>query len=284
MPYSVKSVEVHATGLRLPTHLGLTDSGRLFVSEFAGHAIRDVTKPGDYSDPSRGEHVRDLKHPGGILPLRDGRLLAADSAAGHVYDISGGGRLSRESVVFSGVPNPYGVVEFGERVFVSYFERGSLGIVEIEPGERFHAERSLVRAFPCATTAEPFPQVEAYGGSWPAARRGDQLLLGHSALGTVWDVTGGGTFDELREKRYAWGLNAPGGMIADPLDDELYLVERRTGVVRRIAEPGYARFAPPLIAGFQEPSCLRFTVDGSELYVADKAWGAIYRVELEHSW
>jgi hypothetical protein len=284
MPYRVKSVEVHATGLRLPTHLGLTNDAQLLVSEFAGSAVRDVTKPGDYGDCGKGEYLRGLSYPGGILPLSSGKVIVADSGAGAVYDVTRSGDVSRQSALFDGIPNPYGLVELRDRIYVSFFEEGSLGIAVLEEGESFDHDRAFVSRFPCATTAEPFPQVEAYGGSWPAARRGDQLLLGHSSLGTIWDVTHGGTFDDLRNERFAWGLDAPGGMIADPLDDELYVVERRTGVVRRIADPGYARFAEPLLAGFHEPSCLRFTEDGRELFVADKAWGAIYRIELEHEW
>lgn len=280
MPYNVTAVEVHATGLRLPTHLGLTEDGQLLVSEFAGRAVRDVSKAGDFSDCRKGVHTAGLAHPGGILPHGD-RILVADSGGGKIFDITKAGPAERNDIVSDGFPSPYGLVEFAGRLLVSYFEKGSLGIAEVSAGARFDRKKSHVSDFPCSTTAEPFPQVEAYGGSWPTARKGDQLLLGHSSLGTVWDVTRGGNFDKLRNSRFAWGLNAPGGMIADPLDEDLYVVERRSGVVRRLSEPGYARFSEPLLAGFEEPSCLRFTTDGRQLFVADKAWGAVYRVSLE---
>src|SRR5437868_1705579 len=102
MSYRVKSVEVHATGLRLPTHLGLTTDGQLLVSEFAGRAVRDVTKPGDYGECRKGQYVDGLIHPGGILPLSSGDIIIADSGAGAVYDISKKGDASRADALFDG--------------------------------------------------------------------------------------------------------------------------------------------------------------------------------------
>jgi hypothetical protein len=276
----IQSVQVHATGLRLPTHLGITRDGQLLVSEFAGQAVRDVSEEGDYGDCKRGLHASNLEHPGGILPLSDGRILVADSGSGDVHDITKSGPAKRSGRVFCDVPNPYGLVEFGGSVYLSFFDRGSLGLIEVDDGASFRTEDAFVRGFPCVTTTEPYPGIEAYGGSWPTERKGDLLLLGHSALGAIWDVTSGGTFDELRNSRFAWGLTSPGGMISDPSGEKIYVTERMTGVIREVAEPGYARFARPLLAGFKEPTCLRFTADASVLYVADKALGAIYRARL----
>lgn len=36
------------------------------------------------------------------------------------------------------------------------------------------------------------------------------------------------------------------------------------------------------IAGFQDPSCIRFTADGRRAFVCDRAVDSVYRLELEH--
>lgn len=132
-------------------------------------------------------------------------------------------------------------------------------------------------------TLEPYPALLGCGGSWIATGMKDKVLLGHAALGAIFEVTAGGHFDELRAQRYTWGLTLPLGMITDPIDGNLYVTERGTGVIKRIPQAGgYARFAEPFIAGFAEPSCIRFMPDGSEAYVCDRAWNAVYRLELEY--
>ena len=280
MSYEVKSVSNHATGLRLPTHLGLAPNGDLFVSEMAGGTVRNVTECGEYGDCRKRRHTCNLVTPGGILPVSDGRLLVADSGAGTVVDITKSGSAGKSDVIFDGTPNPYSLVEFDGRVFVSFYEDGAVGIVEVREGHTFRSSDAIVHDFPCVYRVEPFPSPEAYGGSWATTAFGNRLLMSHSELGSIFDVSKGGSYSQLRHDRFAWGLSAPGGMIGDPYFDELYVCERRLGAVRRITKGGYARFARSLVTGFKEPSCIRFSSDGSQAFVVDKSWGAIYRVEL----
>lgn len=277
MGYRVKSVEVHAVGLRLPTHLAMTEDDRLYVSEFAGGAVRDITEKGNYADAVRGNFVDDLDHPGGLLSI-EGRLLIADTGNGNIYQTAGMG--GTDSIVGK-VPNPYGLVAFQGRVLVSYFTDGTVGLVDLkELDGGFSVDAAEVADFPCITVSEPFREVEAYGGSWSATGLQGRLLLCHAGLGTIFDVTGGGTFSDLRHNRFAWGLNGPAGMIADPNDDELYVCEKGTGVIRHLVYPGYARFSDPLLAGFLEPVCIRFNGHGDKAYVADRAAGSVYVAEL----
>jgi hypothetical protein len=284
--YRIRAVEVHATGLRLPSHMGITKDGQVLVSEFGGGSVRNVTEGGDYRDQSRHLHAWGMNNPGGVQPLSDGRILVPDSGTGDIYDITEPGSVTKNKLLFSGVPHPYGLVEFKSRLFTSFSNKEMVGISEIKQGEQFHLEKhAFVDGFPVVPTMEPYRDVQGCGGSWATAVKDDRLLLGHAALGTVFDVTHseGQSFDKLRSNRFAWGLTSPLGMTIDPIEGNLYVCERTTGVIKRIAQSGgYSRFADPFLAGFQEPSCLRFAADGSTAYVCDRALGTVYRIELEH--
>lgn len=281
--YQVKEVAVHAVGLRLPSHMGVLDDGRVLVSEFGGGTVRDITDGGDYSDASLGRFAWGLSNPGGVLPTADGRVLVADSGSGQVHDLTSGGSASAETLLFEGVSNPYGLVEFEERIFTSFSDNQMVGITDIVPGSRFSDDSLYVWDFPVVVTAEPYRWHMGCGGSWPGMPMAGKFLLGHAGLGAVFDVTGGGSYEELRERRFAWGLTLPLGMAVDPTDEDLYVAERGTGTIKRIGhDGGYARFAQPLIAGFQDPSCIRFAADGKRAFVCDRAVDAVYRLELEH--
>lgn len=280
--YRVTDVAPHATGLRLPGHLGMLADGRVLVSEFGGGIVRDVTEPGDYRDPGKATFATGLQHPGGILPTSDGRILVADSGAGTVSEISGGGGVKSADVLMAGLSNPYGLVEFRGSLYSSFSDDRHVGMARVVEGESFDEERdSFVRDFPVVTPSEPYYRMGGCGGDWPGVIKDDELLLGHSALGAIFNVTEGGSFSELRGRRWAWGFNLPLGMTTDPVDHDLYVVERGTGVIKRLASSGYGRFAEPLIAGFRDPSCIRFTPDATAAYVCDRALGTVYRLSLE---
>jgi DNA-binding beta-propeller fold protein YncE len=281
--YRLKEVAVHAVGLRLPSHMGMLADGRILVSEFGGGTVRDITAPGDYSDEGLGRFASGLSNPGGILPASDGRVLVADSGSGQVHDITNGGRASAETLLFEGVSNPYGLVELDGRFFTSFSNNEMVGIAEVVSGSRFSDDSLYVWGFPVVVTAEPYRWLMGCGGSWTWIPKAEQVLLAHSALGAIFDVTGGGSYDDFRDRRWVWGLNLPLGMTNDPLDDDVYVTERGTGAIKRIGSAGgYARFAQPLVAGFQDPSCIRFTADGRRVFVCDRAVDTVYRIELEH--
>lgn len=282
--YRVKEVAVHATGLRLPSHLGITSDARVLVGEFGGGMIRDITEPGDYAaEGSLGRFAWNLRNPGGILPLRDGRILVADSGSGQIHDVTEGGAAGASTLLFEGVSNPYGLIEHDGRLFTSVSNNTMVGIAEVTPGEMFSDDSYFVWGFPVVITAEPYRWLMGCGGSWPMITGHGKVLLAHSALGAIFDVTGGGSYDELRERRFAWGLNLPLGMTTDPVNEEIYVTERGSGAIKRVGhEGGYARFAQPILAGFQDPSCIRFVPDGSRAFVCDRGVDAVYRVDLEH--
>jgi DNA-binding beta-propeller fold protein YncE len=282
--YRVKSVEPHATSLSLPSHMGLTHDGRILVSEFSAGRVRDITEAGDYADTSKGAYATGLIRPGGIAPLADGRIMVADAALGSIFDISEPGPATSDDAVFTDVPHPYSLLEANGKIFVSYSNDEWAGVVEVVPGSGFSAdEPTFVHSFPVVKTMEPFRSQTGCGGSWATTLKDGRFMFGHAALGAIYDVTDGGHFYELRDKRYAWGLQQPLGMIIDPLDGNLYVCERYSGVIKRIPHSGgYARFAEPLMAGFQEPSCIRFTADGKHAYVCDRALDTVYHLDLEH--
>lgn len=281
--YRIKDVTVHATGLNLPGHMAITPDRRVLVSEFAAGAIRDVTEPGDYRDPGVGRYAWNLQNPGSIQPISDGRILVADAGAGMICDVSKSGEVSEDNVIYQGVSHPYSLLEFQDKLLVSYSDNYSVGMTEVKEGQTYTPDHDFVQGFPVVKTLEPYPTLLGCGGSWITAPVKGRLMLGHAALGAIFDVTEGGNFDDLRAQRYTWGLTLPLGMITDPVDGNLYVTERGSGVIKRIPQAGgYARFAEPFIAGFSEPSCIRFMPDGSEAYVCDRAWNAVYRLELEH--
>ncbi|NOK79061.1 MAG: hypothetical protein GFH24_608434n18 [Chloroflexi bacterium AL-N5] len=280
--YRIKSVTVHATGLNLPGHMAITLDGRVLVSEFAAGVIRDVTEPGDYRDSGVGRYAWNLQNPGSIQPISDGRILVADAGAGQICDVSTSGKISSKNVLYRGISHPYSLLEFQQRLLVSYSDNYSVGMAEIKEGHTYTPDHDFVQGFPVVKTLEPYPALLGCGGSWITGALDGMVMLGHAALGAIFDVTKGGHFDDLRTQRYTWGLTLPLGMIVDPIDSNLYVTERGTGVIKRIPKSGgYARFAEPFIAGFAEPSCIRFMPDGTEAYVCDRAWNAVYRLELE---
>lgn len=281
--YRITNIEVHATGLNLPGHMAITPDLRVLVSEFGAGAIRDITQPGDYRIPTVGRYAWDLKYPGSIQPISDGRILVADAGAGAIVDVSEPGKVTSDNVLYDGISHPYSLVEFQGRLLVSFSDNSMVGMAEIRPGSRYSLDDLFVYGFPVVKTMEPYPALLGCGGSWSGVLLNDRLILAHAALGAVFDVTTGGSFDELRSSRYAWGLTLPLGMTVDPLDGNLYVTERGAGVIKRIPKTGgYARFAEPFIAGFAEPSCIRFMPNGQTAYVCDRSWNAVYRINLEH--
>lgn len=280
--YRIKNVTVHATGLNLPGHMAITADRRVLVSEFGAGVIRDITEPGDYRNPMTRRYAWNLKNPGSIQPISDGRLLVADAGADAIVDVSEPGEVTADAVLYEGVSHPYSLIEFQNRLLVSFSDNDMVGMAEVRPGGRYALDDAFVHGFPVVKTLEPYPALLGCGGSWTGVIIDDRLILAHSALGAIFDVTSGGSFDELRASRYAWGLTLPLGMTVDPIDANLYVTERGTGTIKRIPKTGgYARFAEVFIAGFSEPSCIRFMPDGSEAYVCDRSWNAVYRLELE---
>lgn len=195
------------------------------------------------------------------------------------------GEVRDSNLLFTGIPHPYSPIEFQGNLYVSWSSDTMVGMAKITPDAEFESEEtSFVHGFPVVLASEPYPQLKGCGGDWTGTDYNDvQLFLGHSGLGAIFDVTNGGSFNELRARRFAWGLNMPLGMIADPIDGNVYVTERMSGVIKRIPHSGgYSRFAAPLLSGFRDPNCIRFTRDGTCAFICDRAVGTVYRIELEH--
>ncbi|HEI8931171.1 MULTISPECIES: hypothetical protein [Citrobacter] len=285
MPYIVKSVTHAARGLRLPSHMGITSEGRVFVSEFGGGCIHEVTSLRGDQVSGKSLVLDSLVNPSGIHPLSDGTLIVADSGRGEIKEIS----LSRSSAaasvttIASQHSNPYGVFEHQKELYTTFSNNRMAGISRIVKGRSFDKADIFVSNFPVVVQSEPYPHLAGCGGSWGGSGGGSGIFFSHYALGAIFDVTKGGTYEDFREQRFAWALTGPLGIIFDPIDGDLYVVEKGSGVIKRIEKQGgYSRFATPLIAGFQEPSCIRFLPDGSAAYVCDRAWGTVFRLELQH--
>lgn len=280
----IKSVAVHATGLRIPGHMAVLKNGRLLVSEFGGGVVRDITNPDDYGKSTKGIYASNLEHPSGLLELSDGRILVADSGRGGLFDITKSKTIVDEKkYIMTGISHAYSIVEFNGNIYSSYSNNREVGMAKIAEGKKFSKENHThVYGFPVVLTLEPYPKMLGCGGSWGTTGGGGQLFLAHKALGCIFDVTNGGSFDELRENRFAWGINSPLGMIMDPNEEFLYITEQGNGVIKMIDKKGgYSRFATPFLSGFTEPSCIRFTPDYQFAYICDKGTGSVYKIEFE---
>jgi hypothetical protein len=279
----VKNVEPHATGLCLPSHMAILDDDTVLVSEFSKGTIRDVTIPGDYSTTDKGLFVQGMKHPGGIHQLENGRIIAADSGSGKIYDISDiKGHIKDENLVFEGISHPYGIIEFKGVIYSSFSNNSMSGIAWIEEGMQYDfSKHAYVSHFPVVLTLEPYRLLAGCGGSWSGAIFDKKLVFAHAALGAIFDVTDGGGFNELRNNQYAWGFDLPLGMTVHPINGQLFVCERGSGVIKSIdPDGGYSRFARPLVAGFKDCSCIRFSKNGNFAYVCDRAVGTVYKLTI----
>lgn len=282
--YRVRGVTAHATGLRLPGHMAILSTERLLVSEFGGGMVRDVTDPGDYSDGTSGVRASGLAHPAGIIETSDGRVFVCDGGhgVGAVFDITKAGEVG--APFFSGLPNPYGLVTWRGSLWAGYAHVEGVGLAEVTEGGSFGNQRDqFVWGFPVVLQSEPYPVLMGCGGSWPTIVTEDRVMLGHRALGAIYDVSAGGSFENFRDDPFAWGLDQPLGMTVDPIEQRIAVTELRTGAIRLLnSVGGYSRFAQPLLVGFQSPSCIRFTQRGDIAFVCDRSVGTVYRVEFDH--
>lgn len=286
MPYVVTDVTHAARGLRLPSHMGVTSAGRIFVSEFGGNAIHEVTSLRGDQVSSKSVVLDGLTNPSGIHPIAADTLLVANSGSGQIKQVALGRGVAAISAttVVEKLSNPYGIFELQGELFTTFSNNRMAGICRIKPGKDFEDSDIFVSNFPVVVQSEPYPHLAGCGGSWSGGDGGSgTMFFSHYALGAVFDVSNGGTYEDFREKRFAWALSGPLGFIMDPIDGDLYVVEKGSGVIKRISKQGgYSRFAQPLIAGFQEPSCIRFLPDGSAAYVCDRSWGAVFKLDLKH--
>lgn len=275
-------VAVHAIGLCHPGHMEWTPEGRLLVCELGRGRITDVTDGGDFRNAE--PFAYNLKHPAGLLTTYQGnRILVADVGADAILDITGGGDASGARAIYEGAPGPYGLVQHGDRDLCTTFSTPSeTGVLRFQEGQPFLAEHRWAFGFPVGRSDLPyFVGTYKCPKNWAVDVFDGRLFFAHGLLGAIFDLTESTSFSNLMERggAWAWGLEKPLGMAVNPVDKCLYVAERGTGSVRRIPhDGGDMRHVPPVVSGFLEPSCLRFTSDGLSLFVCDMYGCCVWKV------
>lgn len=281
-------IEVHAHGLLHPSHMEWTSEGRLLASEFGRGRVVDVTDGGNMREAE--PFAYNLRHPAGLLTNYNGnRIVVADTGQRAIIDITGGGDATAAPRIFREVPGPYGLLSFGESTFTTFSTELENGLAHITEGESFTEDTIRVRGFPNGLRETPYflspSNREGECGCWTALGYHGHLLYLHAGLGMVFIVDGHNEYSpEL--PILARGLAKPLGMITHPTNGLLYVAERKAGSVKAVPseiEGIDMRYVPPIVAGFKEPSCVRFTADGSSMFVCDMSACCVWRVEMESS-
>lgn len=93
---------------------------------------------------------------------------------------------------------------------------------------------------------------------------------------------GGSFFNIITDEQniLATGLKMTGGMIQHPSNGQIYAVNPAGGYVFAVdpEQPGDYRHQPPVVAGLNWPTCVRFSPDGEDMYVCSFGSGVIYRI------
>ncbi|WAJ69599.1 YncE family protein [Catenovulum adriaticum] len=287
-------VSIHAKNLLNPNHMEWTNDGRLLASEFSAGRVKDVTAGGDMSNVK--PFAKGLSGPASILPLDDGKVLVAENWAGKVTDISTGGDVSNAKPFISGRSNPYSLakkIKNGtEKLYVSEHYNGrNSWISDITDPESPSIYVDNIPARPGAPGLTPdvnFDDWQHYASAgcvinWQDGG-GSAHFISVGGLGQILDVTdsGGDYIDLLKNKRaVAWDLGRLGAIKEHPTNGLLYAVEPERGDVVAIdpAQPKNMRFEPPVIRGLNFPTCLRFSADGSIMYICSQGDGVVWKVE-----
>jgi glucose/arabinose dehydrogenase len=271
----------HAFGLLHPTHMEWTAEGRLLVSEFGRGAVVDITDGGDYRNAS--PLATGLQNPAGLCTTFEGdRIVVADTGRSQIFEITDGGQFADAAPVAS-IPGVYGIVEMDNALYAVYSTDTENGITAVD-GSSFAPETAHFGKFPNGSRDHPsyLPGMVACPSNWAALAFDDsRMLYVHSGLGAIYDVSKPGSFDTETPK-FAEGLHRPLGMIYQPVTNLLYVAERGTGSIKPVPKEGCLdmRFVPPVASGFRQPSCLRFSPDGTMMYVCDMAENVVWRVSF----
>ena len=276
---------VHAHGLLHPSHLEWTTEGRLLASEFGRGRVIDITEGGNMREAT--PFAYNLRHPAGLLTTFEGnRILVADTGQRCVIDITAGGDASRAPVVFLNIPGPYGLVAFGERVYATFSTEIENGLA-LSPKAESSAPTPFASAgFPNGLRETPYflssTNKEGECGCWTALGYDGHLLYLHAGLGMVFVVDDHDQYSP-QVPILARGLAKPLGMITNPTNGLLYVAERGSGSVKAVPKEKWGtdmRYVPPVVTGFKEPSCVRFSADGATMFVCDMVSCCVWRVEF----
>ncbi|ADB87474.1 hypothetical protein [Saccharolobus islandicus] len=281
-------LEIHAYGMLHPGHMEWTPDGRLLVSEFGRGRILDVTKGGNMRDAV--PFAYNLSHPAAILPYKD-RILVTDAGFNAILDITEGGDQSRPKIVAK-VSGPYGLAVYHNEIYSTFSTQIESGIVKI--GKNGEVIR-FVTGFPVVYSIwSKIYKLISPCGNWqiPLPEEMDILIFSHGGLGKLYDISQGGDFNYLEQNSLlVKGLNEQIGMIFNKHDKNLYIVESKGADVKSVSleelkiardkhEPIDLRFRVPIVSGFYEPRCVRFSEDGKIMYVCDIAAGVIWKIRI----
>ncbi|QXJ32322.1 YncE family protein [Saccharolobus shibatae] len=281
-------LEIHAYGMLHPGHMEWTPDGRLLVSEFGRGRVLDATKGGNMRDAI--PFAYNLSHPAAILPHKD-RILVADAGFNAILDITEGGDQSRPKVVAK-ISGPYGLAVYHNEIYATFSTQTESGIVKIGKNEEVIRH---VTGFPVVPSMwSKIYKLISPCNKWetPPTADLDILIFGHGGLGKLYDASHGGDFNYLeRSNVLVNGLSEPIGMIYNRHDKNLYVVESKGADVKSVSleelkiardthEPIDLRLRAPIVSGFYEPRCVRFSDDGKIMYVCDIAAGVIWKVKI----
>ncbi|MBI3032784.1 hypothetical protein HYY69_04875 [Candidatus Woesearchaeota archaeon] len=291
-----KTMTIHAHGLNYPSHMEWTADGRLLVSEFLGGTVKDITVGGDCRTIK--PFAFNFGHPASILTnYKSNRIIVVDNGRGKIYDITAGGNAEKAPVVFSGIPGPYGLVAHDGKVYSTFSNSRENGLVKVDEGKSFSDDLILTRGFPRGVRETPDARMEGVEigdcGSWSARSVGDRLLYLHSGLGIIFDLEHDD--EKVRHHRcystnipiVAQGLYKPLGFTSQQINgqDVLFVAERFGHDIKVIPPDEYGvdmRYIPPVVTGFREPSCLRFSPSNlNEMYVCDFAAGVVWKITFK---
>lgn len=290
----------HAVNLLNPSHMEWTRGGRLLVCEHTAGRIIDVTDGGDMKDAR--PFAVGLQGPAAILPQED-RILVSESWAGRVVALPLAGGDATEAETYAGnLSVPYGLSQDSSgRVFVSEKpDRFRSQLTEISEGPQGIDRRAFVTNIPIQPAPpgraplDTYPTDEwdryAAGGcsaDWPDFSGPDRLFaVGYLGL-IVRALPDGGDFLDMMathqdEVLVAWGLQRTAGMKFNPKDGRYYVTQPEAGSVLVVdpERPGNYALTPPVVRGLNQPSCVRFSPDGTEMFVCASGDGVVWRIRL----
>lgn len=287
------NVELFAVNLLNPTHMEWTLDGKLLVSEYSAGRLKEITSGGDFSETP--PFAFGLQGPSSILPLDDGRILVAENWGGRISDVSKGGDISLTAPYIDGLSNPYSLtshIKGGQRkIYVSEHYNGrDSWISDITDPSAPSKYVTNIPARPGSAALVPLSQAQNWqkfasancvinwGGGGVNAH---YITVG--AMGQILDVfsQGGDYIDLIKAKKaIAWDLGRMGAIKEHPNNGLLYAVEPELGDIVAIdpTKPKNHRFTPPVVRGFMNPTCLRFSPDGKTMLVCSKGDGVVWRV------
>lgn len=287
------NVTLHAVNLINPTHMEWTKDGKLLVSEYSAGRIKEISSGGDQLNTPA--FASGLQGPASILPLDDGRILVAENWSDRIAEISKGGDLSASTPYMTGRSNPYSLTKHIKNgkscIYVSEHYNGRNSWISdiTDPANPFEYVTNIP-ARPGAAPLVPwgkFADWQKYASAGCVINWGGGGTSAHyisvGGMGQILDVysQGGDYIDLIKSnKAVAWDLGRLGAIKEHPTNGLLYAVEPERGDVISIdpKNPRNQRFEPPVVRGFSNPSCLRFSADGKTMYVCSQGEGVVWAV------